>query len=235
MMLRNPNKRHMAGRRWHFATNQASKGTRPGVRGAADPQEQRPRSRAGRKFPLVALFRQPTPGATHNRLMANRADRSAAAKLARRKFVIQAGAGSTVAVLGGVYYFSDDLTSVARAQTRPDGRPRLPPGQRVIAQLKPMGGQPGNPNLSGYRLKVHGEVEHPFELTFAQLLELPQVTRQVDVHCVTGWSMLDSEWKGVRLSEIAQRAGIKDSARHVIFEAAHGYTANVPRADALRD
>lgn len=138
-------------------------------------------------------------------------------------------------MLGGVYYFSDDLTSVARAQTRPDGRPRLPPGQRVIAQLKPMGGQPGNPNLSGYRLKVHGEVEHPFELTFAQLLELPQVTRQVDVHCVTGWSMLDSEWKGVRLSEIAQRAGIKDSARHVIFEAAHGYTANVPRADALRD
>jgi DMSO/TMAO reductase YedYZ molybdopterin-dependent catalytic subunit len=154
---------------------------------------------------------------------------------ARRRFIAQAASGTTLLVLGGVYALSDSLTSEARAQTRPDGRPRLPPGQRVISALKPMGGQPGDPKSSSFRLKVHGEVERPFELTFAELLALPQVTAQQDVHCVTGWSLLGGEWKGVRLAELAKRAGIKDSARHVVFEAAHGYTANVPRRDALRD
>ena len=41
-------------------------------------------------------------------------------------------------------------------------------------------------------------------------------------------------WKGVRLSELANRAKVKGSAHHVIFEAAHGYTANVPLDEALR-
>jgi DMSO/TMAO reductase YedYZ molybdopterin-dependent catalytic subunit len=155
--------------------------------------------------------------------------------LSRRRFVSQAVAGSTLAVLGGIYYFSDALTREARAQTRPDGRPRLPPGQRVISELKPMGGRPGSPKTSEFRLKVHGEVERPFELTFADLLKMPQVKAKFDVHCVTGWSLLGTEWSGVRVSELAKRAGLKSTARFVIFEAAHGYTANVPRHEALKD
>jgi DMSO/TMAO reductase YedYZ molybdopterin-dependent catalytic subunit len=156
-------------------------------------------------------------------------------RLERRKFITQAAAGSTVAVLGGLYYFSDSLTREARAQTRADGRPRLPAGQRALDALRPMGGRPGNPKTSEFRLKVHGEVEKPFELTFAQLLELPQLSAEVDVHCVTGWSLLGAQWKGVRVSELAKRAGLKSSARHVVFEAAHGYTANIRRSEALKD
>ncbi len=162
-------------------------------------------------------------------------DEQARRRMDRRRFVAHAAAGSTIAVLGGLYYFSDHLTAVARAETRSDGRPRLPPGQRVIGRLKPMGGQPGSPKTSEWRLKVHGEVEQPFELTFAELLKLPQVAANLDVHCVTGWSLLGAEWKGVRVSELAKRAKIKPTARHVIFEAAHGYTANISRQEALKD
>ena len=50
---------------------------------------------------------------------------------------------------------------------------------------------------------------------------------------MTGWSLLDARWRGVRVAELARRAGIKPSARHVIFEAAGGYTANVLIAEAL--
>lgn len=160
---------------------------------------------------------------------------SALARLtARRRFIKQAAAGTTLVALGGLYYFSDQLTRDAQAQTRPDGRPRLPPGQRVLEKLKPMGGEPGDPSLSNFRLKVYGEVERPFELTFNELLAMPQTDLVTDVHCVTGWSMLDSKWRGVTLLALAERAGLKASARHVIFEAAHGYTANVPRGDALK-
>ena len=151
----------------------------------------------------------------------------------RRRFIRLAASGTALAALGGTYLISDDLTRVAQAQTRPDGRPRLPPGQRVLKSWKPMGGEPGDPSLEHFRLQVHGEVEAPFSLSYAELLALPQTTLAVDVHCVTGWSVLGANVKGVLLSALAERAKVKPSARHVIFEAAHGYTSNVPLREAL--
>jgi len=154
--------------------------------------------------------------------------------LARRRFIQGAGAGTVVLALGGVYVLSDDLTREARAQTRSDGRQRLPPGQRVIRALRPMGGEPGDPSPGAYRLRIHGEVEAPFELSFAELLLLPQTELALDVHCVTTWSVLGAKFKGVGVAALASRARLKSSARHVIFEAAHGYTSNVALRDALR-
>jgi len=153
----------------------------------------------------------------------------------RRQFIKQAAAGTVVVAMGGALYeiLSDDLTREARAQKRRDGRPRLPPGQKVIRKLKPMGGQAGDSKAKNFRLRVHGDVAKPFELGFAELLRLPQVEQVADVHCVTGWSMLGGAWRGVRLSALAKLAQVNKSARHVIFEAAHGYTANVPLAEAI--
>ncbi|HUH01110.1 MAG TPA: molybdopterin-dependent oxidoreductase [Kofleriaceae bacterium] len=154
----------------------------------------------------------------------------------RREFIKKAAAGTLLVAFGGAIYriASDDLTRKARAEKLPDGRRRLPPGQRVIESLKPMGGDPGSPRPKDFTLKVHGECEQPFELDYAALLALPQVEEAADVHCVTGWSMLGGVWTGVRLSQLAELARIKTTARHVIFEAAHGYTANVPIRDALQ-
>jgi DMSO/TMAO reductase YedYZ molybdopterin-dependent catalytic subunit len=151
----------------------------------------------------------------------------------RRRFIRLATSGTALAVLGGYYLISDDLTRVAQAQTRGDGRPRLPPGQRVLKAWRPMGGEPGDPSLEHFQLKVYGEVEAPYTLSYAELSSLPQTALAVDVHCVTGWSVLGAKVKGVLLSELAARAKVKPSARHVIFEAAHGYTSNVPLREAL--
>jgi DMSO/TMAO reductase YedYZ molybdopterin-dependent catalytic subunit len=152
----------------------------------------------------------------------------------RRRFIRLAAIGSVVAVLGGWYVFADDAaTKAVRNERLPDGRPRLPPGQRVITRLKPMGGAQGDPDKSSFRLKVHGEVEAPFEIDFAELLGCEQVEQQSDVHCVTGWSLLGARWQGVRIADLAARAKPKPTARHVIFEAAHGYTANVRIDEAL--
>jgi DMSO/TMAO reductase YedYZ molybdopterin-dependent catalytic subunit len=155
--------------------------------------------------------------------------------LARRRFIQHAGWGATVIAFGGgLWVLSEDLTREAQAAKRGDGRPRLPPGQRVISSLKPMGGRPGNPSLEKWRLRVHGEVKAPFSVSFAELLKLPQVEEAADVHCVTGWSVLGAKWKGVRVKDLANRAGVTKNARYVIFEAAHGYTANVPLREALK-
>lgn len=156
-------------------------------------------------------------------------------RTSRRTFVRKAAAGSVIAVLGGLYFFDDRLTRQALAQTRGDGRPRLPPGQRVIQELKPMGGVPGNPDPSQLTIDVSGEVTTPLSLTFRELLALPTVELTVDVHCVTGWSLLDARFKGIRVADLAKRAGVLDSARHAVFQASAGYTSNVLRHEALAD
>jgi len=153
----------------------------------------------------------------------------------RRTFLKQLGAGAAVVAFGGALFrlAGSDVERQARAQKRGDGRPRLPPGQRLLSGLRAMGGFPGDPDPSAFRLQLHGEVEHPLTIDFAKLLTLPQTEQLSDVHCVTGWSLLDSRWKGVRLLELAKLVGVKASAHHVVFEAAGGYTANVRLAEAL--
>jgi DMSO/TMAO reductase YedYZ molybdopterin-dependent catalytic subunit len=136
----------------------------------------------------------------------------------RRRFIRLAGVGTVIAALGGWYVFADDeRTAAARNQRLPDGRARLPPGQKLIERLKPMGGSQGDPSKSAYRLRVYGAVDAPFELDFAQLLGLPQVALPLDVHCVTGWSCFDAPWQGVQIAELAALAKVRTEARHVIF------------------
>jgi DMSO/TMAO reductase YedYZ molybdopterin-dependent catalytic subunit len=147
--------------------------------------------------------------------------------ITRRQMIMRAAAGSVITALGGgLYILRDDLIARARAETREDGRPRVPPGQRVVGRLQPMGGAAGDPSPRNFRLAIHGAVERPFEVSFRDLLEMDVVEQAADVHCVTGWSLLGGRWKGVRVKDLARRAGVKKQARHVIFEAAHGYTAN---------
>lgn len=168
--------------------------------------------------------------------MNDRSPRTKSQTIARRDFILKAASGTVIAAMGGgLYALSDSLTSEAKAQSRADGRPRLPPGQRVISALKPMGGQAGDPARSSVKIRVHGEVEKPFEVDFRELLAMDVVEAKADVHCVTGWSLLNGAWKGVKVKSLAERAGLKSTARHVVFEAAHGYTANVRLDEGLAD
>lgn len=150
----------------------------------------------------------------------------------RRSFVREAAIGTTIVALGGLYYFAEPAAH-GETERRPDGRPRVPPGQRVLRALKPMGGEPGSALRQDFKLKISGEVEQPLELDFAGLTAVGVTELALDVHCVTGWSVLGARFKGVRIADLAARAKPKSSARHVIFEAAHGYTANVPLREAL--
>jgi DMSO/TMAO reductase YedYZ molybdopterin-dependent catalytic subunit len=155
----------------------------------------------------------------------------------RRELIKSAAVGTVFMAFGGALLriAADDLTKSARAEKRSDGRVRLPPGQRAIEALRPMGGEEGDGEVKNFRLKVHGLVKTPFEVDYAGLLKLPQVEKVADVHCVTGWSMLGGTWKGVQIAALADKAGVKSEARHVILEAAHGYTANVPLKEATTD
>ncbi len=157
--------------------------------------------------------------------------------MSRRTFVKRVAiVGTTVLALGGATYTfaSSEDEKKARATKRPDGRPRLPPDQYLLERIRPMGGTSGDPSPGGWKVQVSGDIDNPFTLDFAELLKMPQVEQTCDVHCVTKWTVLDSKWTGVRLADIAARAKLQKSVRHVIFESTAGYTSNIRIGEALR-
>ena len=156
--------------------------------------------------------------------------------ISRRTFLAAAG-GTLVSIgLPGTFVklFGFEAQALA-AQTRPDGRMRIPPGQQAIKEIYDMGGRPGTATVENFRLQVKGEVLNPLVLTYKDLLALEQVQLTCDVHCVTGWTLLDSRWGGVRLSTLMQLAKVRKEAHFVIFEAPAGYTTNIPISEARKD
>ena len=159
-----------------------------------------------------------------------------AKKITRREFI--ASAGGTVVSIGlpGVFVkLMDSDNRAVAAQLRPDGRPRIPPGQHAVKALPNMGPQQGEINVSEWHLQITGDVERPIALNISDLTALEQVDLTCDVHCVTGWTLLDSRWRGISMKTILDLVKVKESAGFIIFEAAGGYTSSIPLADSLKD
>ncbi|MGH2746241.1 MAG: molybdopterin-dependent oxidoreductase [Thermoleophilaceae bacterium] len=64
----------------------------------------------------------------------------------------------------------------------------------------------------GWRLLLHTPDERRAELTREELLALDQVTAELPIACVEGWSTTQT-WTGVRLSELAVLAGVPDASQ----------------------
>ena len=113
---------------------------------------------------------------------------------------------------------------------------RLPPGQYLTEKWPVLhyGGVP-KVDLATWSFDVTGLVESPLSLRYEEFKSLPRKTVKADVHCVTRWSLLDSSWEGVPVSEIMSRIKLQPSATHVMVHAEHGYTTNLPLDDFLRD
>jgi DMSO/TMAO reductase YedYZ molybdopterin-dependent catalytic subunit len=113
---------------------------------------------------------------------------------------------------------------------------RLPPGQYLTEKWPVLhyGGVP-KVDLATWDFTMDGLVERPMKLTYQQMKALPRKTVQRDVHCVTRWSMLDSTWEGVSVSELMKLVQLKPEATHVMVKAEHGFTANLSLDDFLRE
>ncbi|RIX50604.1 sulfite oxidase-like oxidoreductase [Paenibacillus nanensis] len=115
-------------------------------------------------------------------------------------------------------------------------RHRVPPGQTVTERFPILheGTVPAY-ELNNWSLRLFGEVEKERSFSFQELLELPQVKIVCDIHCVTRWSKLDTEWEGVRLVDLLPLIGVKPEAKHVMIHADPNYETNVPLEDLMRD
>ena len=121
------------------------------------------------------------------------------------------------------------------AQTRPDGKPRIPPGQEAIKKILDMGGYLEKPQWTTLRSTSGGRWKNHWFFHTRTCWPLSRFNLTCDVHCVTGWTLLDSRWSGVRLSTIMHLAKLRKEANFVIFEAAAGYTTNIPITEARKE
>jgi DMSO/TMAO reductase YedYZ molybdopterin-dependent catalytic subunit len=53
-----------------------------------------------------------------------------------------------------------------------------------------------------WRLRIDGLVEQPHELRYTDLLRLPRAEQTSDFHCVTGWTVANVRWAGVRFQHL---------------------------------
>jgi DMSO/TMAO reductase YedYZ molybdopterin-dependent catalytic subunit len=71
-----------------------------------------------------------------------------------------------------------------------------------------------------WTLEIDGLVRRPQTIGYRQLLELPQVEQVSDFHCVTGWTVRNVRWSGVRLSQLLDLADPLPQAQAVRFVSA---------------
>lgn len=82
---------------------------------------------------------------------------------------------------------------------------------------------------STYKLTVDGLVDHPLNLSYADLQAYPQISQLMDLDCVEGWSFT-AKWTGPALTAIFSDAKVKPEAKIAIF-----HTADVPEGYSSLD
>jgi len=113
---------------------------------------------------------------------------------------------------------------------------RLPPGQYLTEKWPVLHyGNVPRVDLATWSFALDGLVRKPVQLTYEEFKKLPRRTVKADVHCVTRWSLLDSEWEGVPVAEVMKLVELGPGTTHVMAHAEHGFSSNLSLDDLLRD
>jgi DMSO/TMAO reductase YedYZ molybdopterin-dependent catalytic subunit len=133
----------------------------------------------------------------------------AAPTLTRRALLTGVGAASgglalmtTGQVIGGP--LADLAVLAPRGRGRGDGPNDFPVNKTFAAA-----GIPPDRVGPGWRLRLFAGEEQRARLTREELLTMEQTTAELPIACVEGWSTTQT-WTGVRLTDLARRAGIDD-------------------------
>ena len=106
----------------------------------------------------------------------------------------------------------------------------LPPGQYLTEDFPVLTAGPTQRVATDtWELTVTTETGQVHRWDWAALMALPAETPTVDLHCVTRWSKLATDWKGVSLDALLE--DIETTADFALITSYGGYTTNVPLED----
>ncbi len=94
-----------------------------------------------------------------------------------------------------------------------------------------------HPDVSEWQLRVKGLVDTEFALTYDELLAMPLVEQYITIACVSnevgGDLVGNALWRGVRLKELFDRAGVQPEATQVVGRSVDGFTVGFPLSHAI--
>jgi DMSO/TMAO reductase YedYZ molybdopterin-dependent catalytic subunit len=110
--------------------------------------------------------------------------------------------------------------------------PQLPPGQYRTDDFPVLSAGP-TPRIDpqGWEFAILTEAGARHTWTWQQLRALPGQSFTVDLHCVTKWSKLRTDWRGVPLDALFE--DVDSAADFALVHSYGGYTTNLPVADLL--
>lgn len=115
---------------------------------------------------------------------------------------------------------------------------RLPPGQSITQKFPVLHyGQIPRTDLAQWTFHVFGEVVAEKVWNWEQFNQLPRTKLLMDIHCVTRWSKLDTEWEGVSVATLVNEGFITllPEAAYVVQHCEQNYTTNTPLEMVLQD
>ncbi|TFG00609.1 MAG: sulfite oxidase-like oxidoreductase [Promethearchaeota archaeon] len=117
-----------------------------------------------------------------------------------------------------------------KSEFRDDGKPRVPPGQHEVDSFPVLQkGKIAHVTRDNYELEIAGEIKNPKVLSLQELNQLEDKIIHVDIHCVTSWSKLETQWTGISFTTLIDIVEPKSSAQFVEFLCADdNFTTSVP-------
>ncbi|HKO32606.1 MAG TPA: molybdopterin-dependent oxidoreductase, partial [Candidatus Limnocylindria bacterium] len=90
------------------------------------------------------------------------------------------------------------------------------------------------PDVATWSLTVDGMVDRPLTMNYDELLAMPLVEQYVTIACVSnevgGDLVGNALWRGARLRDVLDRAGVQEGASQVVGRSVDGWTAGFPTA-----
>jgi DMSO/TMAO reductase YedYZ molybdopterin-dependent catalytic subunit len=107
---------------------------------------------------------------------------------------------------------------------------RVPPGQYVTTDFPVLsaGPTPHTP-LTDWTFSIRQGGGTSKSWSWAEIQALPAEDVTVDIHCVTRWTKLDTQWRGVSMDTLLDH--VDHDAGYVLAFCDGGYTTNLPIED----
>ena len=112
---------------------------------------------------------------------------------------------------------------------------RVPPGQHLAKGFPVLTyGDTPHVEIKDWTLRVWGLAQKVI-FTWDDLMAMPQADFTADFHCVTTWSKLDVQWRGVKVVDFMRQVEVDPKAVHIMEHCYGDYTTNISMDDFLRE
>lgn len=114
----------------------------------------------------------------------------------------------------------------------PENAERIPPGQHVVHDFPVLTARStSHIELQTWTFTLKIGPRPVKRWNWSEFSALPLTNFTCDIHCVTGWSKLDTHWQGVLVDDILSNAGVEPPTPFTLAHSFDGYSTNVPIQD----